>query len=145
METKQVIVLRHKYPDDKGGLRKIRTGKLVAQGSHAAVAFMGRKLQLAINKGLIEFKRGRIIVREMELTQAEFDWFADSFAKVVAKAEDEEQLLAIYEKAKGAGLEAHLITDSGRTEFSEPTRTCVGIGPDLIERIDPITKELSLL
>jgi PTH2 family peptidyl-tRNA hydrolase len=145
MATKQVIVMRDKFPDGKGGFRKVRRGKEIAQGSHAAVAFMGRKLQLALNKGFVEFKHGRIIVREMELTQAEFDWFADSFAKVVAKAEDEAQLLEIYEKAKGAGLEAHLITDSGRTEFAEPTKTCVGIGPDLVEKIDPITRDLSLL
>lgn len=58
----------------------------------------------------------------------------------------EAELLAIRDKAIEAGLEVHLITDSGKTEFhGEPTNTCLAIGPDLAEKIDPITGELQLL
>lgn len=54
--------------------------------------------------------------------------------------------MAIHDKAVEAGLEVHLITDSGKTEFhGEPTRTCLVIGPDDAERIDAITGKLQLL
>jgi len=54
----------------------------------------------------------------------------------------EEELLEIYERARESGLTVELITDSGRTEFKEPTRTCLGIGPDDPEKIDKITGHL---
>jgi PTH2 family peptidyl-tRNA hydrolase len=58
----------------------------------------------------------------------------------------EEELMTIYEKATSAGLEVHLITDSGKTEFhGQPTRTCLAIGPDFAAKIDPITGHLELL
>lgn len=54
--------------------------------------------------------------------------------------------MEIHDKAVAAGLEVHLITDSGRTEFhGQPTRTCLAIGPDLAEKIDEITGHLQLL
>ncbi len=44
------------------------------------------------------------------------------------------------------GLEVHLITDSGRTEFhGQPTRTCLAIGPDDAAKIDQVTGHLELL
>jgi PTH2 family peptidyl-tRNA hydrolase len=60
--------------------------------------------------------------------------------------DSEEELMEIHDKAVAAGLEVHLITDSGRTEFhGEPTRTCLAIGPDEADRIDDITGHLQLL
>lgn len=57
----------------------------------------------------------------------------------------EVELLDIYEKAKAAGLEAHLIVDAGLTEFAGvATATAVGIGPDFSEKIDAVTGGLKL-
>jgi peptidyl-tRNA hydrolase, PTH2 family len=54
-------------------------------------------------------------------------------------------LMSVYEKALEAGLVTHLITDRGRTEFGGvPTRTCLGIGPDYDDLIDPVTGDLEL-
>ena len=54
--------------------------------------------------------------------------------------------MQIHDKALEAGLEVHLITDSGRTEFhGQPTRTCLAIGPDEADKIDAITGHLQLL
>jgi peptidyl-tRNA hydrolase len=36
-------------------------------------------------------------------------WFTESFTKIVLKAKDQPELLALYEKAKSEGLEAHII------------------------------------
>ena len=82
---------------------------------------------------------------------AEFDedtraWFERGFAKVCVRARSEAELMEIYERAQRAGLEVHLITDSGRTEFhGVPTRTCLAVGPAEASAIDAITGHLELL
>ena len=54
--------------------------------------------------------------------------------------------MSIHEQAISAGLQVHLITDSGKTEFhGQPTRTCLAIGPDDAAKIDAVTGHLELL
>ncbi len=54
--------------------------------------------------------------------------------------------MTIHDNAIEFGLEVHLITDSGRTEFhGRPTRTCLAIGPDDASKIDQVTGNLELL
>jgi PTH2 family peptidyl-tRNA hydrolase len=73
-------------------------------------------------------------------------WINGSFAKVCVRCNSEAELIAIHDKAMEMGLEVHLITDSGRTEFhGKPTRTCLAIGPDDAAKIDQVTGHLELL
>lgn len=138
-QIKQVIVMRNDL-----GMRK---GKMIAQGSHASIAFLTRRLMK--EPGWARMIRGNEVrgyKGEAFLTEAEVEWLNSSFAKVCVRVNSEEELLEIHKKAKDAGLEVHLITDSGKTEFhGEPTNTCLAIGPDYADRIDPITGELQLL
>jgi PTH2 family peptidyl-tRNA hydrolase len=54
--------------------------------------------------------------------------------------------MSVYNNAITAGLQVHLITDSGKTEFhGQPTRTCLAIGPDESSKIDAVTGHLELL
>ncbi len=123
---KQVIVMRHDL--------KMRRGKQIAQGAHAAMSFLCRRLQEA---GSVSLDR---------LTDAQRAWLSGAFAKVCCRVDSEEELMQIHDKAVEAGLEVHLITDSGRTEFhGQPTRTCLAIGPDEADKIDAITGHLPLL
>ena len=123
---KQVIVMRHDL--------KMRRGKQIAQGAHASMAFLTRRLQSSKAMSLNDFSPN---------AQA---WITGSFAKVCVRCNSEEELLGIYDKAIEMGLEVHLITDSGRTEFhGQPTRTCLAIGPDDASRIDQVTGHLELL
>lgn len=123
---KQVIVMRHDL--------KMRRGKQIAQGAHASMSFICRRLQEQGSVSLNDFS-------EVERT-----WLTGAFAKVCCRANSEEELMAIYDKAVAAGIEVHLIADSGKTEFhGEPTRTCLAIGPDDAEKIDEITGHLELL
>ena len=173
MPVKQVIVVRRYYPDDKGSVKKIQPGKLGAQIGHAAMAWLTRRLQkqLEAEKGKIIYvekvdplnpAQVRMVpvpnlgVREPKkikdlFSKEELDWIVEipgekNFKKVLCRVDTEEELKEVYEKAKAAGLEAHLIIDSGATEFhGVPMATCVGIGPDLDEKIDPITGKLDLL
>lgn len=123
---KQVICVRHDL--------KMRRGKQIAQGAHASMSFICRRLQEAGSVSLYDF------------TDAQREWLTGAFAKVCCRVDSEEELMAIHDKALEAGLEVHLITDSGKTEFhGEPTNTCLAIGPDEAEKIDDITGHLQLL
>ena len=123
---KQVIVMRHDL--------KMRRGKQIAQGAHASMAFLTRRLQSRTTIGMDDFSPN------------EQTWILGSFAKVCVRCNSEEELMAIYDKAIESSLEVHLITDSGRTEFhGQPTRTCLAIGPDDAAKIDQVTGHLELL
>jgi PTH2 family peptidyl-tRNA hydrolase len=121
--TKQVIVMRKDL--------KMRRGKEIAQGSHASMAFLTRQLQSGNDT--------------VQISDEAREWMDKHFTKVCLQAESEAELMGIYEKAKEKGLEVHLITDSGRTEFNGvPTRTCLAIGPNYADRIDEVTSHLKL-
>lgn len=73
------------------------------------------------------------------------EWLENSQAKVVLSAEDGVELVSIMDAADSAGLFIQPVIDAGRTMFSGmPTRTCVAIGPDEIEKIDSVTGALKL-
>jgi len=83
---------------------------------------------------------------KMKSKSSLYEWLNGGFAKITTYVDTEEELLALYDRAKAAGLRCALITDSGRTEFGGvPTNTCIAIGPDYAENIDPITKNLKLM
>lgn len=122
MNVKQVIVMRH----DLG----MRRGKQIAQGSHASMAFLSRRVQSG----------------NLKLNPAMEFWLDESFAKICVRVDSEEALMEVYDKAIEAELEVHLVTDAGRTEFhGVSTRTCLAIGPAESDRIDVITGDLKLL
>lgn len=129
-DTKQVLIIRKDL--------KMRRGKEISQGGHGFMAFLTRRLK----KFPTNQSKNNFII---ELTDEEIEWMNNSFAKVCLQVESEQELLDIYNKAKEAGLEAHLITDSGRTEFGGiPTHTVVSIGPHSSDRINLITGHLKL-
>jgi PTH2 family peptidyl-tRNA hydrolase len=132
-ETKQVIVMRRKFPDGKGGTFQIRRGKEIAQACHGSLSFLTRRL--VGNSG--NYK--------LSLSKAEQEWIESGFTKICLYVDTEEELMEVYKNAKTNGLEVHLITDAGRTEFDGPTKTCLAIGPDYSEKIDKVTGNLKLL
>ena len=118
MNVKQVIVIRKDL--------KMRRGKEISQGSHASLAWLSHRLRESNNNP--------------KFSEAEQEWLTSAFAKVTLQVESEEDLRQVFQQAKEAGLEAHLIIDSGRTEFDGiPTATAVGIGPDEVSKIDKVT------
>lgn len=130
-DVKQVIVIRKDL--------KMRRGKEIAQGAHASIAWLTNRLSL------IEYKGHDEVIYDCILEDFEHDWIEGLFTKVCCKVESEEELLAIYEAAKKARLNVHLITDAGKTEFDGvPTRTCLAVGPNRTEDVDKITGHLTL-
>lgn len=139
-DIKQVIVVRTKYPDNNGGFRKLRTGKLIAQAAHASMAFMSNKLRIPVPGA--EDTECRAIL----LSKEQCHWIDGIFTKICVYVESEEELLDIYNRALEAGLTSYLITDKGLTEFGGvPTHTAVAIGPHESEKINQITAHLPLM
>jgi len=129
MNVKQVIIMRKDL--------KVRRGKEIAQGSHAAQAFLTNKIRKELKPSSNQVT--------IELTEEEIIWINGKFTKVCLQVGSEEELLYIFNRAKEAGLTCELITDAGLTEFKGiPTNTAVGIGPNKSEDIDEITGVLSL-
>lgn len=122
LKTKQVIVMRQ----DLGMTR----GKQIAQGCHASLAFLLKKLGQPKDELSLEIQH----------------WLDNNYTKVCLRVDSEEELLHIYEHAKNSGLEVHLVTDIGLTQFKGvPTNTCLAIGPDDCNKIDMVTGDLKLL
>jgi PTH2 family peptidyl-tRNA hydrolase len=119
--VKQVIVMRNDL-----GMRK---GKMIAQGCHSSISFLTRKLQ-----------------SNRKMTDVEQQWVNDRFTKICVRVDSEQELIDIHNKALANGIESHLITDAGYTEFNGmPTKTCLALGPDYASKIDVITGHLKLL
>lgn len=113
----------------------MRKGKMIAQGAHAAMSFMTRRL---VTEGE---NKGTISVSDVEQR-----WMNEGFTKVCVYTKTAQHFNEIKQKAREAGLEVHEICDSGATEFrGVPTVTCMAIGPDRSSVIDPVTGELPLL
>jgi len=72
-------------------------------------------------------------------------WRAQGMGKIVLHVADEKELFKYKQKAKDAGLVTALITDAGRTQLEPGTTTCLGIGPDEVQKIDKITGNLKLV
>lgn len=113
---KQIIVMRKDL--------KMPRGKEIAQGAHASM----KATLLHMNDPRVK------------------EWLNGMFTKIAVGVNSEEELLAVYNSAREAGIIAELITDSGLTVFNGvPTNTCIAIGPDTHENLQPITGNLKLL
>lgn len=131
---KQAIVIRADL--------KMNKGKLVAQGSHAA---LGGVLNTGFKCTMSTSGERGLWIPFHDNPELEH-WLTDEFTKVVLRCDSESELLELYNKAKGAMLHTTLITDAGHTVFNGiPTNTCISIGPDNIDEIDAITGHLKLL
>ena len=132
-EVKQAIIWRN-------DLKEANVGKKMAQAGHAALAALSN----IVREKLAETPHGTYSAN-IEVTPEMAHWLLGIFKKVVLKVESEEELLEVYQRAKDAGLTAHLITDSGLTTFDGPTNTCISVGPNYAEDVDKITGHLKLL
>ena len=119
-----------KFPKDQ----HLRTGKYVAQGSHAAVGAL-----LSLGKA-----NGDQFIIDMSDPFVK-EWLTGRFKKVCVQVDTDQELVDIYVEAGKAGLARALIKDAGLTEFNGvPTLTAVGIGPGDPDKIDKITGHLKL-
>jgi PTH2 family peptidyl-tRNA hydrolase len=125
LTIKQVIVIRRDL--------RMRRGKEIAQGAHASMAFLARRVARALRS------------EDDEQARLDFDeearaWLLGHFTKVVLQAPDLETLRRVEAVAIERGLEVNVITDRGLTEFGgTPTVTALAVGPNRADAIDAVT------
>jgi len=101
---------------------KLSKGKMSSQVSHASVEAV--------------LKSGKVKVAE---------WRKEGMKKVVLEVADEKELLKYKKISDELGLISALIRDAGRTEIKPGTLTCLAVGPDLIEKVDKVSKDLKMV
>jgi len=101
---------------------KLPKGKLAAQSSHASVDAV-----LKSDKKIVEL------------------WKKEGAKKVILKVKDEKELFKYKQMAEDLELKTALIKDAGRTVLEPGTVTCLGIGPDLEEKIDKVSGKLKMM
>lgn len=74
-----------------------------------------------------------------------FQYLTHSQPKIVLRAKNLETLVRAHRECGWAALPHYLVVDEGRTVFSEPTTTCLGIGPCLRSELPKYIARLQLL
>ena len=97
-------------------------GKLASQCCHASVECV-----LKSEKAMIEA------------------WKKEGMPKIVLGVKDVQHLMLKMRQARTEKLTHALIKDAGKTFFTEPTVTCLGIGPDADEKIDKVSGNLKTI
>ncbi len=152
-DPKQILVWRKDLRNTKG--EKVRSGKVAAQLAHASLGAIlnfgtirenvsiGTEKQFSDNTASMY---ERVMIIPLDVDSPLDEWLSTRFTKVAVTVNSEEELLEIYQKALDNNVNVTLIQDCGLTEFGNvPTYTCLALGPDLPEVLDPIARHLPLL
>lgn len=130
IEPKQIIVIRKDL--------NMSAGKLAAQVSHASLGCLTNLMTKEINEKEIKY------ILDVSNNISLDKWLSHRFTKVVLYVKSEEALLNLKTKADKNNINNCLIKDVGFTEFTEPTYTCIGLGPDFPINLNKITKKLQV-
>jgi PTH2 family peptidyl-tRNA hydrolase len=139
-EVKQYIIVR----TDLG----MSAGKLAAQAAHASMKVFFDKMKFSNKTGVTPFYPGTSDEEgvagdySFPVTYEEKQWIEGRFTKITKKVKNENQLLKVYNQAKDAGLNVSLIKDAGLTELVGENYTCIAIGPNYVDKCEPIVKRL---
>jgi len=77
-------------------------------------------------------------------TKARKEWKGGGQKKVVLKADGEDQIFELAEKARAEGLPHAVVRDAGHTQLDPGTVTALAVGPADEELVDKVTGDLSL-
>jgi peptidyl-tRNA hydrolase, PTH2 family len=119
-EPKLIIVIRKDL--------NLRKGKWMAQGGHASLAWLINSYDCLISP----------------TPTVEQEWLYGRQKKIVLQTGSLEELLSLKIQCDVMNVRCHTVIDAGLTELPGPTMTCIAIGPDYNEKIDPITGHLQL-
>lgn len=120
---------------------------MIAQGSHASMAFLTKQggLYCNLGTGLKPVDYFMTEVNENQVNEIAH-WLRNSFRKICVYVNSEEELVAVHQKALDSGLISHIVEDNGATEFhGVKTLTAVSIGPAYDKKFEGITDHLPLL
>ena len=72
-------------------------------------------------------------------------WQTTGQAKVAVKVSNTEELEALRDTIRAAGLPYYLVEDAGRTQIAPGSKTVLGIGPAPVHAFEPLTSHLKLM
>lgn len=119
-------------------------------GMHKFKLVVAVRRDLDMSKGKIAVQVGHATINSAEEARHVHpdwwrEWIHTGQCKVAVKVNMESDLYRLAEEAKKLGLPSAIIRDSGLTQLSPGTATCVGIGPAPVDLVDKITGDLPLL
>jgi len=136
-EVKQYIIVRR----DLG----MNAGKLAAQAGHACMKVFFDKMS---SEPVISPHPGQneVFMRySFDANLEETIWIEGKFTKITKGVKSEAKLMDVYNKAKEAGLNVSLIKDAGIFGLEGENYTVVAVGPNYVDKCEPIVGKLRLL
>lgn len=126
-------------------LRAIKAANDMRKGSFKQVIVVNKSLGMSQGKLAAQVAHASILSMFEAPEGIVCGWLDNSYPKIVLQVESTQDLLDLQEKANELNLPSALVIDEGRTELSNGSITCLGIGPSTKELIDEITGKLRLL
>lgn len=126
-------------------LRAIKAANDMRKGSFKQVIVVNKSLGMSQGKLAAQVAHASILSMFEAPEGIVCGWLDNSYPKIVLQVESTQDLLDLQEKANELNLPSALVIDEGRTELSNGSITCLGIGPGTKELIDEVTGELRLL
>ena len=126
-------------------LRAIKAANDMRKGSFKQVIVVNKSLGMSQGKLAAQVAHASILSMFEAPEGIVCGWLDNSYPKIVLQVESTQDLLDLQEKANELNLPSSLVIDEGRTELSNGSITCLGIGPSTKELIDEVTGKLRLL
>lgn len=126
-------------------LRAIKSANDMRKGNFKQVIVVNKSLGMSQGKLAAQVAHASILSMFEAPEGIVCGWLDNSYPKIVLQVETTQDLFALQEKANELKLPSALVIDEGRTELSNGSITCLGIGPATKELIDEVTGKLRLL
>ena len=126
-------------------LRAIKAANDMRKGNFKQVIVVNKSLGMSQGKLAAQVAHASILSMFEAPEGIVCGWLGNSYPKIVLQVETTQDLFALQEKANELKLPSALVVDEGRTELSNGSITCLGIGPATKELIDEVTGKLRLL
>ena len=126
-------------------LRAIKAANDMRKGSFKQVIVVNKSLGMSQGKLAAQVAHASILSMFEAPEGIVCGWLDNSYPKIVLQVETTQDLFDLQEKANELKLPSALVIDEGRTELSNGSITCLGIGPATKELIDEVTGKLRLL
>ena len=126
-------------------LRAIKAANDMRKGNFKQVIVVNKSLGMSQGKLAAQVAHASILSMFEAPEGIVCGWLDNSYPKIVLQVESTQDLLDLQEKANELNLPSALVIDEGRTELSNGSITCLGIGPSTKEIIDEVTGKLRLL
>lgn len=126
-------------------MRAIKAASDIGKGKFKQVIVVNKSLGMSQGKLAAQVAHASILSLFEASEDIAAGWLDNSYPKIVLQVESTQDLLDLQEKANELNLPSALVIDEGRTELSNGSITCLGIGPMTKEVIDEVTGDLRLL